>query len=250
MHSITLKEKLFKGKIVIGTWCEIPSAELINVMALAGMDFVIIDMEHSSMDFRTAGQMVMAAETEGCSALIRVSKNDDSAILRALEVKPEGILVPHIDSAGERKKVIQAAKFPPVGDRSLNPYVRAGGYQSKKDFTKSENKRIITGILVESLAGIKNINAIIADDNLDLVYLGSYDLSVALGCAGDTKNHRVLKALEKLTKIIRKKGLIVGTMFHDPEELIFFKKMGMQFLCYKVDTSIVFDEIAKIKKLI
>ncbi len=250
MKDITLKDKLLKGQVVFGTWCEIPSPELIHVVASGGMDFVIIDMEHSSMDFQIAGQMVMAAEVEGCSPLIRVSKNDDSAILRALEVKPEGILVPHIDSAVDRKKVIQAAKFAPIGNRSLNPYVRAGGYRSRKDFTKSENDRTITGILVESLSGVKNINSIISDDNLDLIYLGSYDLSVALGCPGETKNHNVLNTLEKLTKIITKKGKIVGSMFHDQEELNYFKKIGTQFLCYKVDTSILFDEIARVKKLI
>lgn len=247
---ISLKKKLKEGKIVLGTWCEIPSPELINVLAKAGMDFVIIDMEHGAMDFQTAGKMVMAAEVEGTGSIIRVPKNDESSILRALEVRPEGVLVPHIDTAGDREKVTRAVKFPPLGNRSLNPYVRSGGYRSRPDFTKEENKRTLTGILIESEDGIKNVKSIIKDDNLDLVYLGSYDISVVLNCPGETKNPEVLSVLSKLTKIITGQKKTVGSMFHDKEELNYFQKLGMRFLCYKVDTSIVFDEISKIKTLL
>lgn len=245
-----LKSKLKSGKTVLGTWCEIPSPEFINVLAKAGLDFVITDMEHGAIDYETAGKMVMAAEVEGCSSIIRVPQNTESAILRALEVKPEGVIVPHIENASDRKKVINSIKFAPVGNRSLNPYVRAGGYKSRLNFTKEENTRTLSAILVESQEGIKNIESILDDKNLDLVYLGNYDISVALNCPGDTGNPKVIDTLKRLTKIVTGKKKIAGTMFHNKEELNLFKSFGIQFLCYKVDTSIVFDEIEKIRKLV
>lgn len=249
-NTASLKNKLYSGKTVIGTWCEIPSPEFINVLAKAGMDFVIIDMEHGATDYELAGKMVMAAQVEGCSPIIRVPMNNESAILRALEVAPEGVIVPHIDTAKERKKVIDAIKFPPIGNRSLNPYVRAGGYQSRPNFTQEENKRTLTAILVESLAAIKNIESIVDDENLDVVYMGSYDISAALGYPGNTKHPKVVATLKKLAKVITKRKKIAACLFHTKDDLKFFKSIGVTFLCYKVDTAIVFDAVQKWLKLL
>lgn len=249
-NNVSLKNKLYSGKTVLGTWCEIPSPEFINVLAKAGLDFVIIDMEHGAMDYEMAGKMVMAAEVEGCSPIIRVPMNNESAILRALEVAPEGVIVPHVETAKERKKVIDAIKFPPIGIRSLNPYVRAGGYRSTPNFTNEQNQKTLSAILVESLLGIENIDSIVDDDDLDVIYMGSYDISVALGVPGDTKHPKVVTALKKLTKAITKRKKTAACLFHNQDDLQFFKKIGVRFLCYKVDTAIVFDEVAKVRKLI
>jgi 4-hydroxy-2-oxoheptanedioate aldolase len=246
----SLKEKLRLGKTVIGTWCEIPSPEFINVLAKAKMDFVIIDMEHGAMDYEKAGRMVMAAEIEGCSPIIRVGQNNENIILRALEVNPEGIIVPHVENARERKMVVDAVKFAPSGNRSLNPFVRAGGYTSKPGFTKQQNDRTVVAILVEDKGGIKNIKTIVNDPDLDIVYMGSYDISVALGCPGETSNPKVLSTLERLAKIITAKNKIAGCMFHDQKDLAFFRKIGVKFLCFKADTSIVYDEVQRAVNLI
>lgn len=249
-NSLSLKEKMFSGKTVLGTWCEIPSPEFINVLAKAGLDFVIIDMEHGAMDFEKAGKMVMAAEAEGCSSIIRVPMNNESMILRALEVACEGVIVPHIESAAERKRVVNAIKFPPVGNRSLNPYTRAGGYRSRPGFTQEENGKTVAAILVEGIGGIKNIKQIVDDPYLDIVYMGSYDISAALGCPGETKNPKVIATLKRLTKVITGKKKIAGCLFHNQEDLAFFKEIGVKFLCYKVDTAIVFDEVLRVRRLL
>lgn len=246
----SLKDKLALGKTVLGTWCEIPSPEFINVLAKGGFDFVIIDMEHGSCDFEQAGKMVMAAQVEGCSAIIRVPTNNKSDILRALEIDAEGVIVPHVETAAERKSVIDAIKFPPIGNRSLNPYVRAGGYRSVPNFTKIQNKKTLSAILIESLQGIENIEQIIDDDYLDVVYMGSYDISIALGLPGQTEHPHVIKVLEKMAKIITKRKKTVACLFHNKDDLHFFKKNGVKFLCYKVDTAIVFDEIQRIRELL
>lgn len=246
-QKISLKKRLENGGMVIGTWCEIPSPEVINILAKSGLDFVIIDMEHGSMDFNLAAKMVMAADADGCAPLIRVPRNDESDILRALEIAPQGIIVPHIESVEDRAKAINYIKFPPVGKRSLNPYTRAGGYRSDIRFTSLENKKTLSALIIEGTNGIKDIEDIIKDDNVDVVYIGTYDISATLGIPGDTKNPRVIETVKKLVKTIRKSGKVAGCLFHNSKELSFFTKIGMQFLCYKVDTSVIFDEFNRIK---
>lgn len=246
----SLKEKLSQGKNILGTWCELPSSEVVNVLSKAGLDFVIIDMEHGAMDFEQAGQMVMAAQAEGCCPLVRVSRNDESDILRALEIGSSGILVPHISSVADRENVVRYAKFAPIGNRSFNPFTRAGGYGVQPFDLNKQNDETLTAVMIEDKNGIVNLKDIINDDSIDMVYIGAYDLSVSLGVAGDTSNKIVLTELENMVKIIRAAGKSVGCMFRSERELEFYKRIGVQFLCYKVDTSVIFDEFLKIKKLV
>lgn len=245
----SLKVKLTEQKFVMGTWCEIPSPEFINVLAKAGLDFVIIDMEHGAVDFSTASKMVMAADADGCAPLIRVAKNDESDILRSLELAPQGVIVPHIQSANDRAAAVKYTKFPPVGQRSLNPFTRAGGYHADKNYTEEQNKKTLLALLVEGEEGIKNLDKII-DDNTDIVYIGTYDISMALGLPNDIKNKKVIAILKKMVTTIKKRNKVAGCMFHDVKELDFFKSIGIQFLCYKVDTSVVFDEFERMKQLL
>jgi len=246
MQNNSLKEKLVRGKSVIGTWCEVPSPELVNVIAKSGLDFVIIDMEHGSMDFTTASRMAIAAEVEGCCSIVRVSRNNASDILRSLEIAPSGIIIPHIESERDRVKAVENMKFPPIGNRSLNPYTRAGGYQNNPDYTEKQNKNVLLSLLIESTEGVDNIDVIIDDKNVDLIYIGIYDLSIALGQRGNIESAIVVETLKKLVKIIKMKKKIAGAMFHNQREYKFFKKIGVQFLCYKVDTAVIFDEFKEI----
>lgn len=241
----SLKTKLKQGQNVIGTWCEIPSPEVINVIAQAGLDFVIIDMEHGAMDFRLASQMTTAAQIEGTASLIRVAQNNKSEILRALEVGADGVVIPHIETAADRKNALDAIKYPPLGQRSLNPYTRAGGYRSSSKFTREQNQKTVTVVMIESKIGIENLREIIKDRQLDGIYIGTYDLSAALGVPGQTDHPRVKNELKHLVKTIRQKKKCVGCIFHDRHELKYLQKLGIQFLCYKLDTSVIFDEFRR-----
>ncbi|MEI7474773.1 MAG: aldolase/citrate lyase family protein [bacterium] len=243
-----LKEKLNENQNVFGTWCLLPSPEVINVISKAGLDFVIIDMEHGTIDFVTAQKMVMAAEAEGSRAVIRVSKNEESEILRALDLGIDGIIVPHIDSVEEREKAISYIKYPPSGIRGFSPYTRAGGYRNQKDYTESENKRVLTGIIVEGESGIKNIYDIADDPQLDLVYVGTYDISSYLGIPGEVHNIKVKEILEHAVSEIKRAGKIAGCLFHNWDDLDYFKQLGIQFLVYKVDSLVLYEGFSDIKK--
>ncbi len=244
--SYKLVQKLKSGKCVVGTWCEIPSPEVVNVIAKSGLDFIIIDMEHGAMGFVDAAHMILSAEAEGCCAFIRVPGNNESDILRALELAPAGIIVPHIESVVDRALVVKSAKFPPIGNRSLNPYTRAGGYKMAENLMQQQNKETIISLIIESREALLNVTDIIDDKSVDIVYIGIYDLSVALGAEGNIQSAPVIDSLKKLVKISRDKKKVVGSMFHSVKEFDLLKKLGVQFLCYKVDTAVIFDEFRKI----
>jgi 4-hydroxy-2-oxoheptanedioate aldolase len=209
----SIKKRLQQGEFIIGTWCLLPSESVINVIAKTGMDFVLIDLEHGPIDFTCASRMVMAAEAEGCEAIIRVSANNESEILKALDVGASGVIVPHIETINDREKAISFIKYPPQGVRGFSPYARAGGYTSRKNHTTLENERTLSGIITEGLNSIKNIDKIIDAKELDVVYIGTYDLSVAIGIPGEVKNPKIIEVLKECAVKIRAKGKAVGDYF-------------------------------------
>ena len=243
-----LKQALKKGAFVLGTWCDLPSPAVVNVLAKAKLDFVIIDMEHGPMDYKVAQEMVMAAECEGAEALIRVPRLDESDILRALDLGAAGVIVPHIESVEDRQKVVAYSKFSPIGKRGFNPYVRSGGYhKAKREYFSSQNEKTVLGLILEGVGALKNLEAIIDDPQIDLIYIGTYDLSVALGLAGDVGHPEVLKALEKAAAKIIKAKKSVGCMMHNLADLEKFKKLGIQFITYKVDSAIIYDAVSQVR---
>lgn len=237
----TLKDRAKNGELLIGTWCILPSEQVISVLAKAGLDFVLIDMEHGAADFPSVARMIMAAEADGCEAIVRVSSNNESEILKALDLGASGIIVPHIESAADRKKALAFMKYPPQGIRGFSPYTRAGGYCMRPGQTAAANDKIMTGIIIESRLAVANLEEIINDPDLDIVYLGAYDLSVDLGIPGEVRNEKILKILEECARKITASGKIASGLFNSEDDLNFFKSAGIKLACYGVDTSILFQ---------
>lgn len=242
-----LKERLQKGECVIGTWCDIPSPSVANIIAKAGMDFLIIDMEHGPMDYKLAQEMSMAAEAAGASALIRVSSNDEPSILRSLDTGCAGIVIPHVKDVQDREKAVSFAKFKPVGQRSYNPYIRALGYSPKNSLEQNNQNTLLT-ILLEDLNAINNLEEIIDSPEVDMVYLGKYDLAVSLGFGNDINNEKVNQVMDEAIKRIVQMKKVAGCMVHSPAEIDYYKKLGVRFLVYKVDSSIVYESYKEIKQ--
>lgn len=236
----SLKNKLKNGKFTVGTWSIIPSEHVVNILAKAGLDFVLIDMEHGTASYECVFRMVLAAEAEGAEALVRVSSNNESEILKALDTGASGVIVPHIETVDDCRKALSHMKFPPRGNRGYTPYVRAGGYAITPNFTSTENDRILSGIIIENREGINNLDEILSEKDLDIVYIGVYDISVDLGIAGDVKNEKIVEILKNCAQKIIAKGKIPAGLFSTEEEMELFKKMGINLACYKVDTSVLY----------
>ena len=242
---MTIKDKLKFGKDVYGVWCVIPSPEVTNIISKSGLDFVIVDMEHGPMDYTIAQQMVISAHSENCDAIIRTPRNDESNILKSLDIGSDGVIIPHVNSIEDVEKCISYSKYPPIGNRGYTPYTRSGGYSVNDDYKEDTNKNSFVGVIIESKEGLDNIESIVSNEYIDMVYIGTYDISADLGCSVTDK--KVLDELERCSKIVRDAGKSVGCLFHSKEELNFFKSIGINLLVYSVDSSILYNEFSQIK---
>ena len=193
-----LKRRLKKGEITLGTWGDIPSSSVVNILGASGLDFVIIDMEHGPFSIETAEDCVRAAESEGCTPIIRVAKNDEAYIVSALDIGAHGIIVPHVETVKDAENAISHIKYHPIGHRGFTPYTRAGGYSKDnlETHAKKENEETMTILIIEGVQGIKNLDKIIANKHVDVIYIGQYDLSQAVGMPGKVNHPKVIKFME------------------------------------------------------
>jgi len=246
---MSIKEKLKNNEQVFGTWCIIPSPEVVNIMAKAGLDFVIVDFEHSPVDFITAQKMIMAAKAEGKDAVVRVGRLEETEILRVLDIGPDGIIIPHIASVEDAQKALNYIKYPPKGVRGYSPYTRSGGYSVQPNYTSNENDRVAVGIIVEGEDGIKNLPEIVKIEDIDIVYLGAYDISSILGLPGQINHPKVKELLEKCIADCQKANKTVGCLFHTEEDYKYFTNLNVNFLVYKVDSAVLYNGFEFIRKI-
>ena len=236
-----LKQKLESNQKSLGTWNLISSVSVVDIIASAGIDFIIIDAEHGPVSYETAQQMVMACESNNVSPIMRVGSIDENLIQRALDIGIHGLQVPNITNACDAEKLVKFAKYPPIGIRGFSPFTKAGKYDFRNGptMTKKANENTLLIANVESAEGIDNIESISKVENLDVIFIGIFDLSKSLGIPGDVENPKIIKTLKEVIKIIRSNNKFVGTIAPNKNMLEQFKKLDIAYLTYSVDTGII-----------
>jgi len=232
-----LKEKLQKGDSVIGTWSMIPSTVTTDIIASSGVDFLIIDAEHGPVSFEMAQDMAMICESQGVSPVMRVGTIDESDILKALDIGVHCIQIPNVGKKADVEKIVELAKYPPVGKRGFSPFTRAGNYsiENSKTLTQKANENTLIAINIEGKEAIEDIDNILKIEELDIIFIGLFDLSKALGIPGDVDNEKVLNYLEDLTKKISDAGKYAGTITTSKEKITAFLDLGLNYIVHLVD---------------
>ena len=243
-----LKTKLSKGDVVLGTWITIPSVINTDIICSTGIDFIIIDFEHGPISFETAQEMIIAAECNNVSPIIRVSNNIQGEILKSLDIGAHGIQLPNLESIEQLHKLVEYSKYPPIGNRGFSPYTRAGGYNhhNAKPLIERSNSNILTIINIESKASIDNIEYFLENENLDILFIGLFDLSKSLGIPGDINNPMMFKYLEEVVTKAKKKEKVIGTIATSLENLDRLTKLGVKYLVYLVDNMMILNSYKEI----
>jgi 2-keto-3-deoxy-L-rhamnonate aldolase RhmA len=235
-----LKQLLKNGHNCIGAWSVIPSASVANILGASGFDFVIIDCEHGPATMETAEDMVRALESELCTPLIRVPYAHGPTILRAMEIGTHGIVVPQIETVEQARSVIDASKYSPLGYRGMSVFTRSSGYNAigidKR--TEKENEETMVILIVEGEEGINSLDGICELEHIDVIYIGTYDLSQSLGVTDNVDSPKVINAVENCVKKIRNHGKAAGVLAQTEKDIEKWIDIGVQFIPYMVDCGI------------
>ena len=172
------------------------TAEIVRMAKTAGFGLVWIDLEHSSISIDCAVQIIASAADQGMEAWVRVPERDYGVIGRLLDGGATGIVAPRIETAEEARRVVNAARFPPRGQRSQIALLPQAKYQrmSAAELMRCADVATTVHILIESAEGVRNAGAIAAIDGVDILHVGMNDLSVDLGHVDDLRHADMLDA--------------------------------------------------------
>ncbi|MDP2856618.1 MAG: aldolase/citrate lyase family protein [Bacillota bacterium] len=228
-----LKETLKSGKPAIGTFLNVPSPNVVEMIGYAGLDFVIIDSEHGRPDRETMENMVRACEVSGTTAIIRIPNVDDRThYIHALDSGAMGVQVPMIESGELAEAAVRFSKYHPRGIRGL-----AGGRATKygaiptTEYVKQANEQTMVIAQIETVQGCKAAEEIAAVDGVDVVFIGPSDLSQSMGVPGQQAHPDVRKMIDEVTARIIAAGKPVGCLTNSVEMAADQIKKGMQYLC-------------------
>src|ERR1039458_5434434 len=184
MHKNTVKEMLHAGKCVYGTSLEdCLGSEMPLVLAKAGLDFFFVDTEHSPASYSEFQALARTAHYSGIVPLLRVTQNQPELITRALDNGAMGVIVPRIHSADAAREALDVMKFPPLGHRgfglrTINTDVMAG---PAADEVAESNRETLAILMIESQPGLEHVEEIAKLPELDVLFIGPYDLTLSLG---------------------------------------------------------------------
>jgi 4-hydroxy-2-oxoheptanedioate aldolase len=244
-----LKARIQSGKSLIGSYVTFPSPDVVELFAHAGMDYVIIDLQHASPDWQTLAHMLRAADAGGTASIVRLYSHEPEIVLKVLELGAEGISLPGVRSAADIRAAVDAIYYPPLGHRGACGHTRVGGYNSRRaDFpehVRRQNERVCLWAIVEDSEAIGKIGEIAGvRPGADVIGVGRGDLSTALGLAGQVNHPDVITANEKVIKEVQTKSggaCASSVMIQRTEDIAPWFQRGCRLFTFAADAILLID---------
>ncbi len=236
-----IKKLLKEGKPVIGTFIKANDPAVVEVVAYAGFDFVIIDNEHTAMNIENMVNQIRAAELAGIVPTVRIKQKNAADILQALDAGAMGVQVPQVDTAEDALNVVKWAKYAPEGVRGYAASQRSAGYgfMDPVEYAKKSNENVIVVCYCETLECLNNLDEIVKIDGIDVIFIGPFDLSQALGVIGQTKHPRVMEAIDTIIEKSRRAGKAVGIITSNAEDTRYWIGKGIQYFALSSDLGMI-----------
>lgn len=232
-----LKSKLKNKALTIGSWITIPSTEIVEILSTAGFEWLVIDLEHTSITLSEAKNLIQTIQANGMNALVRVSSNNETEIKKVLDIGANGIIVPMIKSREEIERAVSFTQYPPNGVRGvgLNRVHKYG--TTFKEYEESSQSEIVVIAQIEHIEAVNNLEEILSYPGLDGTIVGPYDLSASMGYPGDYYRDDVLEAIQKVesTTLASNKSLGFHVIESDHSHTLQKIKKGYTFLAFSID---------------
>lgn len=234
---MSLKQKLKNNELTVGSWIMMADSMSVEVMALAGFEWLVVDIEHTVIDMETVKRLIITIQANNMKALVRVSKNEEVVIKKVLDMGADGIVVPMVSSKEDAVQAVEYAKYPPIGKRGVGLY-RASKYGTKfEEYKKWVDEEVVIIAQIEHIDAVNNIDEIVNVEGIDGTIIGPYDLSGSMGYPGEFERDDVKEAVNHVLE--RCKAHNIPSGFHvvdtDPKKLKLKIDQGCTFLAYGID---------------
>ena len=239
-----LPENLFKralkaGRPQIGLWSSLSSHYSVEVIAGAGFDWLLLDMEHSPNDLESVLTQLQAAAPYPASAVVRVPWNDMVTIKRVLDAGAQSLLIPYVCSVEEAKSAVAATRYPPAGVRGVAGTTRASRFGRVKDYAKRAHEEICVLVQAETKGALDQLEAICAIEGVDGVFIGPADLHASLGYTGETAHPKVKPVIDDAIRRIRASGKAPGILTPNEADARHWLECGALFVAVGADVGLL-----------
>ncbi|MGQ9683554.1 MAG: HpcH/HpaI aldolase family protein [Anaerolineae bacterium] len=230
-----VKRVLKQGGTVFGTMVqEVRTPCVAQALAAAGLDFMLMDLEHGAFCLETVADMAQVARLSGITPLVRVSDHDYPYLARPLDAGAMGLMVPRIESRAQVEAVVRSIRYPPEGRRGCAVTARQTefGTVGVKDWIAWANAETLLIIQIEEKAAIEDLEGILSVPGVDVALIGPNDLSISLGVPGEVGHPVMQAAMERVVEVAARYGVASGMHVRDLSLLRTWQARGMRFLMY------------------
>ncbi len=251
-QSIKINSFIIKARTsgVLGYFSKTTDSSIIEATSNTGMDFVIIDMEHGPVTTETLKHHLMACKSSDFLSIVRVDSYDSNLIGKALDLGANGIQIPSVSKVEQVKEILNRSKFHPEGARGVCRFVRAAEYAHKDQYNyfKDANSNLII-VQLEGVDGINIFEEIIKFTGIDIIFIGPYDLSQSIGFPGQIDHPKIIETIKNLSKMAKEHDILLGTFCDSPDDLLKWKKLGINYLAYSVDIALFADKLKELNNI-
>ena len=237
MKMNSLKDKLKRKEITIGSWITFNDLAIAEIMAKSGFDWLVVDMEHSALSFNQAQEIIRVINLCNVTPLVRVMENNSELIKRYMDIGAHGVIIPMVNSKSDAEKAVNAVKYPPIGTRGVG-LSRAQNYSlDLESYREWNQKNSIVIVQIEHIKGVENLQSIIDVDGVDGLIVGPYDLSASLGHPGEFEHPLVRDTFKTIITAIKKSAKPWGYHVVEPniEAALVKLNQGYKFVAFGVD---------------
>jgi 4-hydroxy-2-oxoheptanedioate aldolase len=247
-----LRSRLAAGDSTIGIFVGAASAVAAEVCAAAGVDWVLLDLEHGAGGEEQVGTVVLAAGAYGVPTVVRVESAERIRLGRVLDLGAAGVMLPRLDTAAEVREALRHMRYPPAGDRGVATYNRACGFGLDPGALQRANADVLTVVQIESARAVEQVEDIAAVDGVDVLFVGPRDLSHDLGVPGDIKAPSYLAALNRVRDAARRFEKSCGVLVPTGTAAAELRAQGWNFVVVGSDSSLlataVSNELAQARR--
>ncbi len=233
------KESLMQSRPQRGMWCTLGSAFAIEVVAGAGFDWLLIDMEHSPNDMLTVLAQLHALAGYPVAPVVRVPENDSVLLKRLLDLGVQNFMIPDIANGEDAKRAVESVRYPPAGKRGVSALTRASNFGRIPGYPQRSDSGIALIAQIESPDAIGNIEQIAAIDGIDALFVGPGDLAARMGFIGEPMHPNVVEAVEMAVRTIVATSKAAGLLTSEPVFAARCADLGASLLAVGVDVGIL-----------
>ncbi|AOW15207.1 2-dehydro-3-deoxyglucarate aldolase [Hydrogenophaga crassostreae] len=235
------KRAILANKKQMGLWSHLCSHISTEILAHCGFDWLVLDMEHSPNELPDILSQLQAMTGSSATPVVRVPWNDPVTFKRLLDIGVQSFLVPYVQTAEEAQNAVAATRYPPLGMRGYAGAPRASGYGRIKDYAHRCAEEMCVLVQIETVEGLKNLEAIAAVEGVSGIFIGPGDLSAALGHLGNPKHPDVLKTIDEAIARIRACGKAPGILTGDETLARHYVAQGCLFVAVGADQNLLRD---------